>query len=287
MNAMAAPESSRCLLSLRCMEIWGGNTAVESRVATPGLEAWVYSLPFAGSEQGGDVHYVSLCGGGVITRAIVADVSGHGASVGELAASLRVMMRKNINRKDPTRLVRDLNRQFTALGELSRFATAVVATYLATKRRLTLCNAGHPRPLWYRARERSWVVLTSDLAGISDLVNLPLGLDDETAYDQFSVPLGKGDVIVLYTDALVESGDGSGKMLGEEGLLGLARGLDPTDPSRFGPSLLNAIARHRGGLPADDDTTMLVLHHNGLGKRRLSIGEKLDVYAKVFGLRRV
>jgi phosphoserine phosphatase RsbU/P len=119
---------------------------VERAVSTPGLDVWVYSRPHEGAEGGGDVHYVSLCGGGMITRFILADVSGHGASVAELATSLRALMRNNINRKDQARLVQALNREFSGLAKLSRFATAVVATYLTKGDTLTVYNAGHPRP---------------------------------------------------------------------------------------------------------------------------------------------
>ena len=90
------------------------------------------------------MHYVSLCGGGVTTRLILADVSGHGASVADLAQSLRNLMRRNINHKNQTKLVQKLNRQFAELATLSRFATAVVATYLTKGDKLTICNAGHP-----------------------------------------------------------------------------------------------------------------------------------------------
>ena len=34
--------------------------------------------------------------------------------------------------------------------------TAVVATYLANRRLLTICNAGHPRPFWHRAATGRW-----------------------------------------------------------------------------------------------------------------------------------
>ncbi|MGL4554849.1 MAG: PP2C family protein-serine/threonine phosphatase, partial [Gemmataceae bacterium] len=136
---------------MACMEIWGGSQAADTSVSTPGLDVWVYSRPYAGADGGGDVHYVSLCGGGVITRLILADVSGHGASVAEFGRSLRDMMRRNINNKSQDGLVKDLNRQFGELAKLRRFATAVVATYLTSGDRLTVCNAGHPRPLWYRA----------------------------------------------------------------------------------------------------------------------------------------
>ena len=81
------------------MEIWGGIEPVEPTRPTPGLDLWVFSRPFQGDEQGGDVYYVTLCGGGLITRIVVADVSGHGASVAEFSSSLRTLLRKNINQK--------------------------------------------------------------------------------------------------------------------------------------------------------------------------------------------
>jgi phosphoserine phosphatase RsbU/P len=267
---------------MQCMEIRGGIQAVEESVAMPGLNAWVYGRPHAGADSGGDIYYLSLCGGGVITRLIIADVSGHGTPVASFSRSLRELMRKNINTKSQTRLVRDLNRQFTERAESHRFATAIVATYLATKRRLTLCNAGHPRPLWFRPRTGQWAWLDQ---GAADLGNLPLGLDAETAYSTFAVNLGKDDLILFYTDALIESVDSTGRLLGEQGLLNLVRGLDLSRPLSIGPALIASVEDYRGGLPADDDTTLLVLHHDAGGKRRLSLAEKLDVYAKVFWLK--
>ena len=55
----------------------------------------------------------------------------------------------------------------------------------------------------------------------------------------------------------------------------------------MGPALLDGVARHRQGKAADDDVTLLVLHHDAGRPPRRSIGEKLDVYAKFFGLKPV
>lgn len=273
--------------AMHCMEIFGGSSAREERVSTPGLDVWIYSSPYEGATDGGDVHYVSLCGGGVITRLILADVSGHGREVADVALSLRALMRKNINSKSQTRLIRVLNRQFAELAQLRRFATAVVATYLATKKTLTLCNAGHPRPLLYHADTRSWNILASDVEAVG-ASNLPLGIDDETPYDQFAVTLAKGDVVVAYTDALTEAqASESASLLGEDGLLSLVRDIPTEDSAVLGRSLLAAITRHRGNRPADDDASLVVLRHTADGPKRLSVGEKLDVYAKVFGLKSV
>ena len=67
--------------TMQCMEVWGGNQVVNSSVVMAGLDAWVYSKPYGGSDGGGDVYYVSACATGRITRLLVADVAGHGAPV--------------------------------------------------------------------------------------------------------------------------------------------------------------------------------------------------------------
>jgi sigma-B regulation protein RsbU (phosphoserine phosphatase) len=275
--------------TLHCMEIWGGIEPVESRVQTPGLDLWVFSRPFEGDEQGGDVHFVTLCGGGILTRIVVADVSGHGSSVAEFSSMLRSLLRKHINHKSQTRLVEQLNREFAGMARLRRFATAVVATYLTSTDELSISNAGHPRPLHYRAADGTWSLLIPEAADPGRLANLPLGLDDETYYGTARVQLGRGDLVVVYTDALIEAADGAGQLLGESGLLEAARRLDGSGgtPAAIGQSLLDSVARHREGRPADDDVTVVVLHHNASHSPRLGLGQKLDVYAKVFGLKPV
>jgi serine phosphatase RsbU (regulator of sigma subunit) len=270
--------------ALHCMEIWQGNQGTEHEVNTPGLDVWVYSQPHRGEAHGGDVHYVSLCGGGVITRILVADVSGHGEAVAEVAKSLRDLMRRNINRKNQTRLVGALNREFTRISGQGRFATAVAATYLTTGDSLTICNAGHPRPLWYRASEQKWRLLTGEGATAMDL---PLGIDASSGYSQFRVDLGKGDLALIYTDALIEARDRQGRILGEKGLLGLASELTPDRPGVFGRKLLEAVGRYREGQEADDDVTLLALYHNAGPRRPPSLIELPGIYAKVFGLMRV
>jgi serine phosphatase RsbU (regulator of sigma subunit) len=280
--------SQQCVtqaFALQCMEIWGGSHAATARTVTPGLDIWVSSEPHEAAADGGDVHYVSLCGGGKITRLIVADLSGHGASAADAARGLRALMRTNINRKDQGRLVAALNRQFLAQSQLRRFATAVVATYLTFRDTLTVCNAGHPRPFWYHAAASTWEVVETDPG--EGAANLPLGIDAATPYTQRDLPLGRGDLVVFYTDALIEMTNPAGVQLGESGLLAIVRGLDPTRPADFGPALLARLDAVRGGRPLDDDRTVVVLHHNAGHPRRLSLAETLGVYAKVLGLKAV
>src|SRR3954453_4989190 len=152
----APPDSHR----MQCMEVWGGNRAVESSVAMAGLDAWVYSKPYGeNASAGGDVYYVSSCATGRITRLMVADVAGHGDAVGQVGTQLRTLMRRYVNYIDQTRFVADLNHEFAAMSTAGCFATAVVTTFFGPTNSLSLCNAGHPPPLVYRGATREWSFL--------------------------------------------------------------------------------------------------------------------------------
>jgi len=259
----AQTTESKPVHELQCMEIWGGVQAVDVGVAVTGIDAWVFSKPFKGGSGGGDVHYVTMCGHGLLSRYAVADVSGHGEAVADVAGRLRDLLKQNINTLDETRMVQALNRAFTAMAESGTFATALLATYFAPEDHLIVCNAGHPRPLWYRADEGRWQILQRECQGACPrLLNLPLGVIDETSYYQFAVPLAENDLVLVYTDALTEAADPSGAMLGEEGLLRLARTLDPVDHRAFGPRLIQAVTEYREEEPWQDDVTLLLLHHN-------------------------
>ncbi|MCA9299057.1 MAG: serine/threonine-protein phosphatase, partial [Phycisphaerales bacterium] len=168
--------------TLTCMEVWGGNQAADAGVSMPGLDVWVYARPHAGDEEGGDIHYVSSCATGRITRLLLADVSGHGQSAASFAVVLRDLMRRFVNYPDQKKVVRSLNRAFADQVEDGRFATAVVVSYLGPSRDCTVVNAGHPRPLLFRADEATWATLEPAEAG-DDVANIPLGIT-ESRYDQ-------------------------------------------------------------------------------------------------------
>lgn len=272
---------------LHCMEIWGGNQTVERAVSTPGLDIWVRSRPYANATYGGDVYYASLCGGGSITRILLADVSGHGADVAAVAHSLRHLMRKNINRKDQSRLVQALNREFGELAKMNRYATAVVATYLTSDDTITVCNAGHPRPLLRRAATGTWIAFDPKPTDDAGLTDLPLGIVPETDYTQSQIFLDRGDLLLLYTDALTECENPAGEQLGEDGLLALVNRLDAEIPTTFPAALISALSQYRGGTADGDDSTFLLLRHNAGPRQKPGLLESLSVYAKVLGLKSV
>lgn len=259
--------------SIACMEVWGGSSGLDTRVCVPGNTVHVRCAPFEGSARGGDVYYVSNCAAGLISRFVLADVSGHGEQVAELALSLRKLMRRHINTADQSKFAREINGAFSALELAGLFATAVLATYFAPTRHLIVCNAGHPRPLLYRRQSAAWSVLDLGTPGVCDrmergrdevgIANLPLGVLDPIEYRQFAVRLEAGDMVVLYTDALVEARRADGKSLGEAGLVEIARGLGEQDLEDVPTALLEGARRFGTAAALDDDATVISIAHTG------------------------
>jgi serine phosphatase RsbU (regulator of sigma subunit) len=265
------------------MEVWGGSQLTDRSVAFGGLDAWVYSKPYGQARRGGDVYYASSCATGRITRLLLADVAGHGASVAATAADLRLLMRRFVNCLDQTELVRSINRQFSELSRQAVFATAVVTTFFAPTRRISICNAGHPRPLIYRSVDRSWGFLNSDeSAAQAGPRNLPLGILSISDYDQFDVELGVGDCVVTYTDALIESQDADGEMLGEMGLLRIVKLLGEIDAPQMITTLLGEIKDRYPENLSNDDATVMVLRVNSR-KPGYSLREKMWALARFSG----
>ncbi|MBK8269548.1 MAG: serine/threonine-protein phosphatase [Planctomycetes bacterium] len=272
--------------TMQCMEVWGGNQPVDCGVVMAGLDAWVYSRPYGNAAAGGDVHYVSSCATGRITRLLLADVSGHGDTVSAAAVNLRNLMRKFINFIDQTRFVRNMNEQFGMLAGGGQFATAIVTTYFASTNELAICNAGHPPPFVYRTSNKTWSVLepgnktetrksknVGEPVVASGISNTPLGIIDLARYDQFATRMAVGDMILCYTDCLIECRDAGGGLLGVEGLYKIVQSIDASEPAQLVTALLAALRALNPSNLLEDDITALLFRVNGLAPR-LTLREK-------------
>jgi phosphoserine phosphatase RsbU/P len=267
---------------MQCMEVWGGSQVTSDGVELAGLDVWVYSKPYGQAQHGGDVYYVSSCASGRISRLLLADVSGHGKSVASLAADLRTLMRRFVNRLDQKEFVRLLNEQFTALSKQGSFSTAVVTTFFAPSRRLSLCNAGHPRPLLYRKEEGRWSFLGhQDNPEKKGPSNIPLGIFRLADYQHIDIELEPGDCLISYTDALIESCDADGEMLGEEGLLRIVNLLGEIPAEKMIEALLREIKERYPENLSADDVTVMVVRANGR-ELKFSLEERLEAFGRFF-----
>ena len=248
---------------LQCTEVWGGNECVDRALVMPGLDARIFSKPCDGADRGGDVHYVSSCAAGQISRLLVADVSGHGDMVAKIAGRLRQLMRRHVAAHSQRGLVRAINRAFGAIATDGIFATAVVMTFDSKRKSLLVSNAGHPPPLIYRAATRAWGYLKPPAAqptgesALEQLSDLPLGIEAVADYAAFETRLDAGDVVICYTDWLPEARNAAGEFLGNDGLLEVARTLDGSETGRILSDLVSRVADWSGSPIARDDVTVL------------------------------
>jgi len=247
---------------MSCMEVWGGNRTTWSHFVVPGLDLWVYSQPFGAEDCGGDVYYLSSCASGRVTRMLLGDVSGHGIEAAPAADKLREIMRKNVNYIDQARVVKSLNEQFEDASSTGRFATAIVSTYFAPSHELSVCNAGHPSPLIYRAAAKVWEPLESSNA---NLRNMAIGVMSGQEFASTKIKLKTGDILMGYSDALYESYDAGGSMLGSAGLAAIANSLNCSDPGEFVEKLLQRIRDMNVKNLISDDATVILAQANEQG----------------------
>jgi serine phosphatase RsbU (regulator of sigma subunit) len=248
------------------MEVWGGNVRVERHFQMPGLDVWISCQPEGQANAGGDVYYLSSCASGRITRILLADVSGHGELVASTAAGLRDLMRKNVNVISQRRLVAAMNQQFTAASAAGSFATAVVGSFFAPTQSLSLCNAGHPNPLLFRAARRDWTIL--DLTNpprdsANEITDLPLGIVDQVGYRELNIRLDKGDCVLCYSDAFSDACGTDGRPLGVEGVLEAAASIEDPGGQEFLWCLVTTIRAFHPDNLSQDDATLVFFCANG------------------------
>ncbi len=207
-----------------------------------GLEAMVGYLPAESAlHVGGDWFHARTQPDGRVALAI-GDVAGHGREAAGGMAHLRFALIAwlSIGISDPGVLLAHLNR---LCAQLDLTATAIVAVYDPATRTITWARAGHTAPLLGRA-------------GACEEVDLPggilLGADSTAAYPVAVRHLEPDDLVVLYTDGLIERRDAGSDDLLDAVKLSVARVSGrPGALDRLRPALQTA--------SSDDDTCTLTV----------------------------
>jgi serine phosphatase RsbU (regulator of sigma subunit) len=183
---------------------------------------------------------------------VLADVSGHGVAAGLLMSSFLGMVRTlDRARTPPAELARLANRRIVQeVGLSGQYVTAVCARVAPGARRLTYATMGHPVPLLCRGGR---------VAPLPVAPGLPAGLDEDGRYREAEVPLEPGDVVVFYTDGLVEARSPDGSTLGVEGLARAVAGA-PVTAAAVLRAVFEAADAFAGGRAPHDDQTAIVLH---------------------------
>jgi phosphoserine phosphatase RsbU/P len=183
---------------------------------------------------------------------VVADVAGKSVPAALLMATLQASLRTLADIcTTPLELIERLNRYAcdqNVGGQ--RFTTAFLAEFDPVTRQLTYVNAGHNWPV---LRHASGEVERLQTGGV------PLGLMRNARYECGQATLAPGDLLLVFTDGLVEAEDDKEEQYGESRMLTTLNSHVGRTAADVLQGLMTSADRFVGSAPQHDDITCLVL----------------------------
>jgi sigma-B regulation protein RsbU (phosphoserine phosphatase) len=240
----------------QCLEVSGGRLTYQANHEMPGLEMQIYSRQGTHCMQGGgEVHYVSSCASGRITRVMLADICGSEETFKRLSCELRGGLIRSINSIWQNRVVWDISTKLRELAQPGGFGKASVATYFAPTRSFVMCNIGNPPPLVFRARERSWDVLHGETDASVSSSEAIEGVYGEDEYRHIKTKLEVDDVVVLYGNGFASSAFPGGAVVGHSKLIDALQDAPHADPDS---RLVHLIGLIQDRCQPEEDNTIIV-----------------------------
>jgi phosphoserine phosphatase RsbU/P len=182
---------------------------------------------------------------------VIADVSGHGVSAGMQMTSLQMAFQMLVpEMNSPLDVLKRINELIIHNMNFTTFVTIFFGKFDHQRRTLTYANAGHNSAYLYHtaSEEETWLYPTGPAIGLIE------GFPTVAA----EVKLGKGDILLLYTDGVTEAENPQGKQLGEEGLADIIRRNSDVTAEQLIQKILLALKDFTNGSPLADDVTLVV-----------------------------
>lgn len=142
---------------------------------------------------------------------VVGDASGKGVAAALMIASVQSSLRTAalFTGEDLATLLKIVNLQAYASSLADRYATVFYGVFDRATRTLRYVNAGHTPPIVLR-RDGSIDMLETGGA--------PIGMFPDSSYEQGVAQLDPSDVVITYTDGVIEAKNQSGEEWGVQGL---------------------------------------------------------------------
>jgi len=222
----------------------------------PGFEITGTSLP---SQQVGGDYFDFLDIGDAQLGIAIADVSGKGIPAALLMANLQASLHAQVFQKgDVSEVAHRINNLLYKSTDSHMFVTFFYGILDRQRSLFTSTNAGHNPPLLLHS--------DGEIEYLSE-GGLILGFQPDVHYDQQTVMIEPGEVIVLYTDGITEAADPSSEMVSDD-QFGVERLLDVVRDNSLGSAreiqaaILEAIANHTRNSPQFDDITLVIIKRN-------------------------
>jgi phosphoserine phosphatase RsbU/P len=185
------------------------------------------------------------------TQTVIAlsDVSGKGAPAALYAALVSGLFRSaGGDKHPPSEFLRCINSSLYERGLETQFCSMVLALWDSEARTMRFSNSGEPRPIFCRAGEISIVETTG----------LPLAMFDFATYDEVSLSIEPGDVVVLFSDGMVDALNSQGELFGRHRIEDLVAANYQLSAPELVAVIFDAVQKHSGDVSAFDDETVIV-----------------------------
>jgi phosphoserine phosphatase RsbU/P len=215
----------------------------------PGIDCAGRCVP--ATHIGGD--YYDLFVHGDQLDMVMADVSGHSVGAALIMVETRSVLRAQLQSLSrPAEIVATLNDLLhDDLTRAELFITMAYMSYDMTSGRLRYTNAGHPPSLLYRPSSSTFAELDAD--------GLIIGVEKGVTFDEPTLQVERGDLLLLYTDGIIEAEGPGGELFGTERLRDLLASQYRNSAANIINSVLDAIRSYTGGSSFKDDISMLLL----------------------------
>jgi phosphoserine phosphatase RsbU/P len=200
-------------------------------------------------EVGGDLYEFLRYGPQQLGIAL-GDVSGKGTAAALYGAVAIGIMRSLAPQKlQPAELLRQMNQIIGERRIEGRFMTACFATFQKGRSKLRVANAGQSQPLLYKEGR----------CGKVELTGFPLGIFEEVTYDEWSVTLSAGDILVFHSDGIAETANSEGQFFGTERLRKIIEDQHELASAELADQVFREVEWFAQGAPLADDRTLVVL----------------------------
>ena len=148
-----------------------------------------------------------------------------------------------------------MNRQMCEYTGDNKFATLFYGIYNDATCTLTYCNAGHNPPLYFEGDHVRQL-------GTGGTV---IGIFSDSRYDQDTVEMKTGGILVAYTDGIVESENENGEEFGENRIIQLVQRNSGMDAEDLRSMIVEQVLSWTSAEERGDDMTLMVakIHPTG------------------------
>jgi sigma-B regulation protein RsbU (phosphoserine phosphatase) len=182
---------------------------------------------------------------------VVGDVAGKGPPAALLAARMQGILAASTNALSaPSHTVTLINRELGRRSVEAHFATLLYGV-LSSDGSLTYCNAGHNPGLLVGRRG----VRTLTAGGV------PLGVFPDAVFEQETLQLDPDDMLVVFTDGVVEALNSEGQEFGDDRLLELLHVDRSLPPAALLDRVMTAVREFTANVEQHDDITALILRY--------------------------